>query len=81
MAKEYVIPITFLMMGYVKIKAESIDEALALATNADDLPIPKDIRYVEDTCHVATDDMDLIEDYTQAYARNDLQLEPEAYTE
>jgi hypothetical protein len=79
MAKEYVIPITWQMQGFVKIKAETAEEALATVTNADDIPIPADAKYIEGSCQVYNDDINSIELYTDAYSKNDLCYVPEEY--
>jgi hypothetical protein len=79
MAREYVVPVTWQMRGFVKICAESIEEAIARAENADDMPIPTDSEYVNGSCQIENDDAESVEMYTNAYDSGDLGQIPEDY--
>lgn len=81
MAREYIVPISWQMRGFVKINAESAEEALANVMNADDIPIPADAKYVEGSCQIDTEDTDSVEMYTDAYDSGDLCCVPEEYGE
>lgn len=81
MAREYVVPITWQMRGFVKVKAESLEEAIASTINTDDIPIPTDSQYVDGSLEVESDDEDRIRMYTEAYDNGDLDMIPEQYEE
>ena len=42
--KKYRIPVIWEVMGYVEVKAESIDDAIYMASEE---PLPKDSEYIE----------------------------------
>ena len=50
--REYTIPVVYTVMGRMKIKAESLADALLIA---EDAPLPKDASYVEDSFEVDFD--------------------------
>lgn len=81
MAREYIVPVTWQMRGFIKVSAESIEEAIANTVNADDMPIPSDAKYVDGSCRVENDDAESIEMYTDAYDNGDLDSIPEIYEE
>lgn len=77
MAKEYIVPVTWEMCGFVKVVAESAEEAMANIANNDDSPIPDDSVYVDGSYHLSSDDVELIEMYTEAYEQGNLGSVPE----
>lgn len=79
MAKEYIVPVTWKMKGYVKVNAESAEEAMVLISNADDLIVPNDAYSIEESYGVETDDQEEIELYTHAYESGDLGAKPIDY--
>ena len=47
--REYTIPVVYTVMGRMKIKAESLADALLIA---EDAPLPKDTSYVDDSFEI-----------------------------
>lgn len=82
MAKEYVVPVTWQMHGYVTVNAETPDEAMILARNSDDLPMPYDAKYMDGSMHVDEEaNAEFIEMYTEAHENGELGSRPEPYEE
>lgn len=50
--KEYTIPVVWSVMGRMKIKATSLEEALL---KAEDVPLPKDSSYLDDSFEIDYD--------------------------
>lgn len=63
--KTYMIPVSFEMCGMLAIKADSAEEAISLAkTHIDELPIPTVKNYIDGSYQLATDDVEIVNLYT-----------------
>jgi hypothetical protein len=55
--KIYEIPVTYEMIGTLKINAESLDDAVIIAESGT-LPLPQDSRYIESSINVIMADVE-----------------------
>lgn len=66
--KIWKIPVSWEMCGMVKINAPTLDEAMDIARDRDEvIPIPEDSTYVDGSWDLSCDDLDVIR---KAYNKN-----------
>lgn len=75
--KEIVVPVSWTMTGYIKVKATSIEAAQSyLEEHLDECPIPSNSNYLEDTYEVEHNS-NIIETYTDMYSSGKMFSIPE----
>ena len=65
--KTWRIPVVWQMMGVVEVVADTLEEAMKIAKDDDNIPLPDNGEYLDDSWEVATNDVDSIRDI---YNRN-----------
>ena len=74
--RDFIIPVRYQMTGLIKVKATSVDDAIATAMNAEgDNPIPEHAHMVPETYEICTDS-GKVAMYTDLYRSNKLGHEP-----
>ena len=73
---DYIIPVRFVMQGFVKVKATSVNDAIMTAnTYINDIPAPANATLVPDTMAICTED-DMVSLFTDRFRQNKLKFEP-----
>lgn len=76
MAKDYIVPVTWEMCGFIKVKAESAHEAFTKVKNdEEDYPLPQIKNYVDASFAPSFDTEEMIEEYTKMYENGELEGE------
>jgi hypothetical protein len=74
--KDYIVPVTWEMCGFIKVKAKSPYEAFMKVKNdEEDYPLPKEKNYVDASFAPSFDTEEMIEEYTKMYKNGELKGE------
>ena len=66
--KEYIVPVTWEMCGFIKVKANSPYEAFMKVKNDEEnYPLPEEKTYVDASFTPSFDTEEMIEEYTKMY--------------
>lgn len=60
MKKTWKIPVSWAVMGVAKIEADTLEEAIEIATNDKSIPLPTDCEYIDGSWTVDADDIGLV---------------------
>lgn len=73
--KEWIVPVTWEMCGFVKVKAESAYDAfIKVKKDEEDYPLPFEDHYVDASFGPSFDTEEMIEDYTKMYEEGELKI-------
>ena len=73
--KEYIVPVAWEMVGFLKVKASSAEEAFdKVFYDKEDYPLPDDGYYVDGSFSPSCDNHEMVEDYTRMYDRGELKV-------
>ena len=71
--KEWIVPVTWEMCGFIKVKATSAYEAfMKVKEDDEDYPLPKIKSYVDASFAPSFDTEEMIEEYTKMYENGEL---------
>ena len=74
--KDYIVPVTWQMCGFIKVKATSAEEAFTkVKEDSEDYPLPKVQNYVDASFEPSFDTDEMIEEYTKMYENGELKGE------
>lgn len=73
--KEWVVPVTWEMCGFIKVKAKSAYDAFAKVKNdEEDYPLPENKTYVDASFSPSFDSEEMVEEYTKMYKEGKIKL-------
>lgn len=73
--KEWIVPVTWEMCGFIKVKAKDTYEAFNKVKNdEEDYPLPEEKEYVDGSFQPSFDTDEMIETYTKMYKKGELTI-------
>lgn len=73
--KEFIVPVSWEMIGFLKVKAASADEAYhKVRMDLEDYPLPEQSCYADGSFSPACEEAEIIELYTDMYEKGELKL-------
>ena len=73
--KEWIVPVAWEQVGFIKVKAENAEKAFEKVHNdKEDYPLPSYSEYTTGSFDVACESPDLIEIYTKMYEKGELSI-------
>ena len=73
--QEWIVPVSWGMSGYIKVKASSAEEALdKVSADEEDYPLPTESCYIEGSFTVSFDAEEMVEYYTNMYKEGVLKI-------
>lgn len=73
--KYYIVPVTWEMCGFVKVKAKSAEHAFdKVKDDEEGYPLPEEKNYIEGSFSPSFDTPEMIEEYTKMYEKGELNV-------
>lgn len=73
--KEFIVPVTWEMCGFIKVKAQtSYNAFIKVKNDVEDYPLPEKGSYIDGSFGPSFDTEEMIEEYTKMYEKGELKL-------